>query len=51
MKILNPILTEKEVQVIQFALDTHLKQHGLAAHEGVALVVAAFNVPWSEPKE
>jgi len=49
MKTISPVLNEQVVMILQQALDTHLKAHGLAALEGVNLVAQALAVPWSEP--
>lgn len=49
MKTVTPVLTEQVVAVLQQALDSHLKAHGIAAFDGVALVAQAINVPWDVP--
>lgn len=51
MKTVTPVLSEKVVAVLQQSLDSHLKAHGLAAFDAVAVVVQALNVPWDAPAE
>lgn len=48
MKTIMPVLSEQVVAVLQQALDSHLKAHGLAVFDAVALVAQALNVPWND---
>jgi len=49
MKTISPVLNEQVVAVLQQALDSHLKAHGLAVFDAVSLVAQAVNVPWDVP--